>query len=256
MSETSLSETILSDRSTRLTQEALRFMKPSPYRRPRDAATLILLDRSGSVPKVLLGRRHAGHSFMPGVFVFPGGSVDPADRRMAAHGALGEGCTRRLAAEVVRPSAGRIRALALAAIREMFEETGLIVGVKSEAPVTAPAPTWSAFAERSLLPTLAPLRFVARAITPPGRSKRFDTRFFVADAGMVIDRIDGVIGPDAELVELAWVPLGEVQSLAMPMITRIILEEVTDQITASFPETMPVPFYRMQNKVFGRSTLA
>jgi 8-oxo-dGTP pyrophosphatase MutT (NUDIX family) len=244
----------LSDRSARLTKEAMRLMKPGPWRRPRDAATLILLDRSGAMPKVLLGRRHAGHSFMPGVFVFPGGSVDPGDRRMAAHGALGEACLRRLADHVARPSPGRSRALALAAIREMFEETGLLIGVKSDG-VAAPTPAWSAFAERSLLPTLPPLRLVARAITPPGRPKRFDTRFFVADAAAVIDRIDGVIGPDAELVELAWVPLDEAQSLTIPMITRIILEELTDQVAAGFPDTLPVPFYRMQRKVFGRSAL-
>jgi 8-oxo-dGTP pyrophosphatase MutT (NUDIX family) len=255
MNETILPETTLADRSTRLTEEALRFIKPGPYRRPRDAATLILLDRSGPVTKVLLGRRHAGHSFMPGVFVFPGGSVDPGDRRMPAHGALGETCTRRLAAQVVRPSAGRCRALALAAIREMFEETGLFVGVKSDGPVAAPSATWTAFAERALLPTLEPLRFVARAITPPGRSKRFDTRFFAADSAAIIDRIDGVVGPDAELVELAWVPLGEAPSLKMPMITRIILEELADQVQAGFSDTVPVPFYRMQSKVFGRSEL-
>ena len=53
-----------------------------PYLRPKDAATLILLDRSGRVPKVLLGKRHHGHKFMPGKFVFPGGGLEPADRRM------------------------------------------------------------------------------------------------------------------------------------------------------------------------------
>jgi 8-oxo-dGTP pyrophosphatase MutT (NUDIX family) len=254
MNEGRMTDTTLSDRSTRLTTEALRLMKPGPWRRPRDAATLILLDRSDPVPKVLLGRRHAGHSFMPGVFVFPGGSVDPGDRRMAAHGALGDTCARRLAAQVARPSPGRSRALALAAIREMFEETGLLIGVKA-AGVAAPTPAWSAFAERALLPTLQPLRFVARAITPPGRPKRFDTRFFAADSTAIIDQVDGVIGPDAELVELAWVPLGEAQSLNIPMITRIILEELTDQVAAGFPETLPVPLYRMQRKVFGRSAL-
>ncbi|NJO54126.1 MAG: NUDIX hydrolase, partial [Bacteroidales bacterium] len=103
---------------------------------------------------------------------------------------------------------------------------------------------------------LAPLRFVARAITPPGRNKRFDTRFFVAEASAVIDRIDGVIGPDAELVELAWVPLTETADLDMPMITRIILEEIADQAAIGFAATTPVPFYRFRNKVFARTILA
>jgi 8-oxo-dGTP pyrophosphatase MutT (NUDIX family) len=204
---------------------------------------------------VLLGRRHAGHSFMPGVFVFPGGSVDAGDRRMAAHGTLDPDCIRRLAEQVVRPSAARTRALALAAIRETFEETGLFIAAPADGPVRAPTPAWAAFAERALVPTLAPLRFVARAITPPGRSKRFDTRFFVAEASAVVDRIDGVIGPDAELVELAWVPLDQTADLAMAAITRIVLEEIADQAAAGFSAATPVPLYRFRNKVFTRTTL-
>ncbi len=54
---------------------------PTP---PKDAATLILLDRSGTVAEGPDGKRHHGHVFMPGKFVFPGGSVDPADRKMTA----------------------------------------------------------------------------------------------------------------------------------------------------------------------------
>jgi len=57
----------------------------SPYVRPKDAATLILVDRGGRVPKVLLGKRHQGHKFMPGKFVFPGGRVDAA-RYAVEHG--------------------------------------------------------------------------------------------------------------------------------------------------------------------------
>jgi 8-oxo-dGTP pyrophosphatase MutT (NUDIX family) len=56
----------------------------SPDSEPRDAATLMLIDRSGAKPKVLLGRRHAGHKFMPGKFVFPGGRIEAFDRVMPA----------------------------------------------------------------------------------------------------------------------------------------------------------------------------
>ena len=55
-----------------------------PNLRPKDAASLIILDRRGSEPKVLMGRRHPGHAFMPGKFVFPGGRIDAGDRRMVA----------------------------------------------------------------------------------------------------------------------------------------------------------------------------
>ena len=55
-----------------------------PDSEPRDAATLILIDRSGPTPQVLLGRRHAGHKFMPGKFVFPGGRIEALDQQMTA----------------------------------------------------------------------------------------------------------------------------------------------------------------------------
>ena len=74
--------------------------------RPRDAATLIIVDREGPEPRVLMGRRHEGHKFMPGKFVFPGGRVEPEDRRMAAAGALDPYVEDKLNARVQRPSPG------------------------------------------------------------------------------------------------------------------------------------------------------
>ena len=67
----------------------------APYRRPRDAATLILLDRAERAPRVLFGKRHDGHAFMPGMFVFPGGSYDAIDGRMKAAGSLDPVSARR-----------------------------------------------------------------------------------------------------------------------------------------------------------------
>src|SRR3954462_13607949 len=55
---------------------------PHPYRRPVDAATLILVDRNAAVPKVLVGQRHDKLGFMPGKLVFPGGRVDKTDNRI------------------------------------------------------------------------------------------------------------------------------------------------------------------------------
>ena len=75
--------------------------------------------------RVLMGKRHARHRFMPGKFVFPGGRVEPEDRRMAAAGVLDPHVEEKLNARVRRPSPNFARALALAAIRETFEETGL-----------------------------------------------------------------------------------------------------------------------------------
>src|SRR5271154_4628195 len=110
--------------------------------RPRDAATLILVERPDRGPaRVLMGKRHARHLFMPGKFVFPGGRVEPEDRRMAAAGKLDAHVEEKLNARVPRPSPSFARALALAAIRETFEETGLAIGVLGSNAPPQPPPT-------------------------------------------------------------------------------------------------------------------
>lgn len=211
---------------------------------PRDAATLIVIDRTGKEPAVLFGRRHAGLKFMPGQFVFPGGRIEAGDRLMSVAGALPARVEERLMRRVRRPTASRARALALAAIRETFEETGLVIGTREHgAPDRPPPGAWTSFAAHGAFPLLDNLHFVARAITPPGRTKRFDTRFFAVDASEIAHRVEGVVGPDAELVELVWKPLSQVQSLDLPAITRVMLKELTDRIAAGFSDDLPAPFY-------------
>lgn len=229
--------------------------KSFPKVRPKDASTLILIDRTGSAPQVLLGRRHHGHRFMPGKFVFPGGRVEATDQLMPAGNPLDPQMEQRLMRRVQRPSTRKARAFALAAIRETFEETGLLLGAKANGLPPVPDGPWSAFAEAGILPDLAAIHFVARAITPPGRPLRFDTRFFAADVGSIGHRIDGVVGADSELVELVWVPLSQAGQLDLPRITRIVLDELESQIGAGFGHHEPVPFYRMLSKSFRRETL-
>jgi 8-oxo-dGTP pyrophosphatase MutT (NUDIX family) len=222
--------------------------------RPRDAATLILVDRSGRVPKVLLGKRHARHKFMPGKFVFPGGGVDPADKTMPVATALDPQAERRLMQRFHKASPARARALALAAVRETFEETGLLLG-KSVETVKAPAGAWSEFARHKVLPDLGNIHFIGRAITPPGRPRRFDARFFTMDASAISHRVDGVTGPAAELVELVWMPLTEAKQLDMPAVTGVMLEELDARIADGFGHDLPVPFYRMIRGSFLRELL-
>ncbi len=221
--------------------------------RPKDASTLILIDRGTKVPKVLLGRRHGSAKFMPGKFVFPGGRVEKADRRVAIAEPLHPAVEEHLMRRVQRPSAAKARALALAAIRETFEETGLLIGRRQPMP---PVPGGAdPFADTGIAPDLGVLQFVARAITPPGRQRRFDTRFFAADAEAVAHRVDGVVTPDAELVELVWLPITDARQLDMPAITRVVLEELQARIAAGYDPGLPVPFYRMPKKAFVRSIL-
>ena len=227
----------------------------SPYVRPKDAATLILVDRAGRVPKVLLGKRHHGHKFMPGKFVFPGGRVDPADRRMPVARPLDPATEAHLMKRLQRPSAAKARAFALAAIRETFEETGLLLGVRERATAKVPRGPWTAFAEADILPDLGALHFIGRAITPPGRPRRFDARFFTMDASAIAHRIEGVTGPDAELVELVWMPLADAKALDMPAVTGVMMEELDARIADGFAHDLPVPFYSMPRGRFRRDML-
>jgi 8-oxo-dGTP pyrophosphatase MutT (NUDIX family) len=221
----------------------------------RDAATLILIDRSGSFPKVLLGRRHHAHKFMPGKFVFPGGGVEANDRLMPAVGRLDPRTERRLLRQVARPSRAFARSLALAAIRETCEETGLLIGVKSSEAPAAPDGPWAAFARAHVHPDLAALHFIARAVTPPRQSLRFDTRFFAVDATAIADRIDGITGPDAELVELRWLPIAETAHLDIAQVTHVVLRWLEARIAAGMSHDAPVPFYRTLSRGFMRDLL-
>jgi len=225
----------------------------------RDAATMLVIDRTGRTPKVLLGRRHHGHKFMPGKYVFPGGRVERTDRHMSSATALDKRVEARLMKDVRYPSPQKSRGFPLAAIREVFEETGLVLGVKSDFTAAAvdgengskgkgyaPNDEWAKFAGSGVAPDLASVHFIARAITPPGRPRRFDTRFFSVDATAIAARIDGVVGPDTELVELVWLPIEESLKLDMPGITMAVLEELKIRTAEGFTHDLPVPFYRMQ----------
>ena len=224
--------------------------------RPRDAATLIVVDRAHGEPRVLMGKRHAGHRFMPGKFVFPGGAVEPGDRRMSVAGPLSEPVEAKLVARVKRASSTQARALALAAIRETFEETGLAIGVADVGrPENPPPGAWARFAATGVYPALDGLDFLARAITPPGRPKRFDARFFVVDAAAIADRVDGVVHAEAELVELVWTPLSEAQHLDLPDITRRVIADLDAALKGGLDPFRPRPFYRRVGKTFVREEL-
>jgi 8-oxo-dGTP pyrophosphatase MutT (NUDIX family) len=213
--------------------------------RPRDAATLIVVDRSDGEAKVLMGKRHRDHKFMPGKYVFPGGRVERGDWRMCAAGALDADVEAKLNARVPRPSSGFARAIALAAIRETFEETGLAIGVGGfGAPQHAPPGAWARFAATGVCPALDAIDFLARAITPPGRPRRFDARFLIVDARAIAGRVEGVIHPEAELVDLVWTPLDKARELDLPRITHLALEDLAQALKNGLDRKRPRPFYR------------
>jgi 8-oxo-dGTP pyrophosphatase MutT (NUDIX family) len=228
-----------------------------PAIEPKPAASLILFDTAEATPRVLMGRRNANLRFMPGKFVFPGGRVEPDDTEVAATDTLSEPTETRLAARN-DPDAPSPRALALAAVRETFEETGLLIGAKAvpsadDVPAVVPA-AWRGFVGLGFLPRIGHLHFLARAVTPPHLPRRFDTRFFIADAATVAHRVDGVAHADAELVELAWLPIAEAQRLDVGNITGAILREAAQHLTAG-PADRPVAFFHYRDGRFLRDEL-
>jgi 8-oxo-dGTP pyrophosphatase MutT (NUDIX family) len=207
--------------------------------RPKDAATLILFRRGADGPRILMGQRHGGHVFMPNKFVFPGGRVDPADGRIPPLTEL-----RREVEEKVARGCGpaRARALAMAAIRETFEETGLLVGEPTPSPPRSRSPSWRRLLAHGIVPSLEVLDFVARAITPPGAPRRFDARFFMADAAHVHGDAHDELEGSGELLDLRWIPLEEAQHLDLPAITELVVDEISRRIAEPDPSAVPVPF--------------
>ncbi len=202
--------------------------------RPRDAATLLIVRRDDGEPKVMMGRRHGGHSFMPDKWVFPGGRIDRADFH-APHGTdLRPDVAARLAKTA---SLARARALAMAAVRETFEEVGLLLA--TPAPPRVSAGPWREFLGLGALPDLAAMDFVARAVTPAASPKRFDARFFMADAARLISLERQ---PDCgELDEVAWFGLEAAMALDLPTVTRFVLRELPRRLV---DPTLPAPSLR------------
>jgi 8-oxo-dGTP pyrophosphatase MutT (NUDIX family) len=227
-----------------------------PYRRPVDAATLILIDRSSTIPKVLVGKRHDKVVFMPGKFVFPGGRVDTSDGRVPVAAPIPAPLEANLLKGRPKITTSRARSLAVAAIREACEETGLCLGRKGNGAAPVLQGAWKPFAEAGLLPDPSGLFLIARAITPPGRVRRFDTRFFTADASTIAHRIEGVIHADAELVELVWVEIGsEPLAELHPMTKKVLTELETRLATGPLTHDAEVPFFHFYGGKMHRDVL-
>jgi 8-oxo-dGTP pyrophosphatase MutT (NUDIX family) len=166
--------------------------------RPRDAASLILLRGAGATLEVLVGRRPLAARFMPGVYVFPGGAIDPPDRRPW----MVETETEALAPKLARA--------ARAALRETWEEVGVLIGRPTEAmsssdwSTTAEGAIEQAYRRGGLAAAMDLLTYVGRAITPSHSSRRFNTRFFLADGESVF----GEPVASTELEDVRWHPIG------------------------------------------------
>ena len=198
--------------------------------RPVDAASLIVLDGPPDDPLALMGRRSARHAFMPSVYVFPGGKVDRTDGSLGPP-LLPQSDRRRMIAGLgARGTERRVRAIARAALRETEEETGYALSDDR---------------------TDGMLRYVARAITPPGKTRRFDARFLACRREALMQVSDR---PTDELEDLRWVRLRALADLPLARITRVIIDEIVDrlQLDPDLSDDLPIPHHRMRNRTFVR----
>lgn len=211
----------------------------------RDAATVILVRDGATRPRLLVGQRGAGAAFMPAKFVFPGGAVDPADTA----GPLAAGPEADTARRLAHGCPDGLPAMLLrAAIRELWEETGLILGEPADPPPDPAGwhPDWHGFLATGARPSAAGLTLLFRAVTPPGRPRRFDARFFLVDAARVLGDPDDLSRASDELSHLHWAGLGEVRALDLPFITEVVLAEVEETLSRGGPPET-VPFFHHQD---------
>jgi len=201
----------------------------------RDAATTVLWRSGPDGPQVLMGQRGAKAAFMPDKFVFPGGAVDPQDGEMAVSVPIEDSLSRQLAFDA-DPTCGQ--ALAHAAIRELWEETGLVLGELGAAPDGIP-PDWANFYTGGMVPAVRALRFFFRAVTPPGRPRRFDARFFLAPADAIVGDVEDFSQASDELRHLQWIDLGRARDYPLPFVTEVVLAEVGDILAGSGGSEIP-----------------
>lgn len=193
---------------------------PAPVH-ARDAVTLIVLDNRPPAPRVLMGRRSVTARFMPLCHVFPGGAVDAADFNAPVATALAP-LTQAQIRRAADPALAA--ALAIAAARELREETGLSLGCP---------------------PALDGLRYLCRAITPPDWPIRFNARFLVVERDRLAGGADAPLAGDGELDELGWYRLDQVRRLtlssptaaALALLRRRLLDPATwpDHPDAALP---------------------
>ncbi|MGN6551658.1 MAG: NUDIX hydrolase [Pararhizobium sp.] len=172
---------------------------------------------------------------MPGAYVFPGGRRDRADSHAAVAAPLHPAVREKLQIGLP-PSASprRAQALGVAALRETFEETGLRI-----------APPEDAGSGHGCHLDLSRLRYIARAITPPGRPRRYDARFFACFADEA-RFAHGDLADTEELGDLRWVALSEAAHMPLPSITRLVLAHLVSELRDDprLPFGRPVAFYR------------
>ncbi len=226
------------------------------YIRPKNASTMILVDGSKDDPVILMGKRNKKLKFMPGALVFPGGSVDKFDGSVPVSDEFSNTTQSRLIQAMRgRPTQRGARALGVAAIREVAEESGLLMGKSGD--LKNNHDDWKDFKDNQLVPSLSALRLFSRAITPPGNSRRFDTWFFIAHASQVGFIPEGGFAPDGELEDLQWIRPRDAITENTREITRVMLVELIKRLKEDpeLSDDYPAPHYQTVGNRFRKTII-
>ncbi len=200
----------------------------------RDAATIVLWRDLGEGPQILMGQRGSKAAFMPDKFVFPGGAVDAQDGAFKVDAPTPAQVSQL---DFDAPT-GSALPLIHAAIRELWEETGLLLGQPGPAPQQRP-PDWAGFFDSGLVPNVSALQFFFRAVTPPGRPRRFDARFFLAPAASIVGDVDDFSKASDELRHLQWIALAKARDFPLPFVTEVVLAEVGEILADGVHKEIP-----------------
>lgn len=189
---------------------------------PRDAASLLIVRTHRGKHQVLMGRRPSKDRFMPDIYVFPGGRVDPVDAMVPVKSNLPKRQVARFGTSV---SERRVRMIAVAAVRETYEETGLVIGERTQG---------------ELRPNLRGLEYIARAITPAQSEIRYHARFFMIRA----EESSGRIKSNGELLEMNWLSFDEARKAASVDVTLAVLDEAEHRLSGGRFRGVPLICYR------------
>ena len=203
----------------------------------KDAATIVLIRKDGFKNSLLVGRRGSKAAFMPSKYVFPGGSWEPKDNEIPLVQSLSDKQSGLIALEADPIMSS---SLGVTALRELWEETGLRLSPKY--PIEKHLKSWQGFYVEDQGPNLGSLQFFFRAVTPPGRSRRFDARFFFCESNHIYDDLDNFSKASGELSDLQWVDINYLHTLELPKITKIVVGYLKELILSNYNYTY-VPFY-------------
>ena len=204
-----------------------------------NAASIVVVRYDNKYPMVLMGKRNANSSFMPDKYVFPGGKVDLDDLKINLANEINVTCRANLD---YASNPKLVNGLCAASIRELFEETGHILGIKGKWDETAPD-NWREFLKSGYRPDAAGLRFIFRAVTPPGYKRRFDTRFFLVNAEWLATDLSYFFTFSDELLDLRWIRLERATDFDIPFITSLVLNEV-ENISSGNSNRTQIPYFK------------